>query len=333
MATIKDVAKHAGLSVTTVSRYLNHHPYISEEKKEKIKVAMKELDYTPNSAATQLRSNRSFTIGVIVSRITNPYFAYLIDAIEKEVKKTNYHLLIMQTYDDKSEELRLLDMLKQKHIDGIIMASIENELNVIEQYNQYGPIVLTGDKSLNDSYLPVVSTDQEKATYNAIQFLINKGYHKIAYCTGGAFDNTKHGSSRNKGFIKALEDNDISVNMEWVYKNIHTIDDGFNVAKNIMTLPRESWPRAIFSGSDEVAAGMVKCFLENDVDIPKEIAIIGYDNQPLSEMLSIPLTTVSQPIEAIGFESTNLLMSSLNEEKYVVNQETLELNIIDRKST
>lgn len=333
MATIKDVARHAGLSVTTVSRYLNNHPYISEDKKDKIKAAMKELDYTPNSAATQLRSNRSFTIGVIVSRITNPYFAYLIDAIEKVVKKTNYHLLIMQTYDDKDEELRLLDMLKQKHIDGIIMASIENDLSVISQYKQYGPIVLTGDKSLIDSNLPVVWTDQEKATYQAIQFLINQGYRHIAYCTSGAFDKTKHGSSRNIGFIKALEDNQIDLKMEWIYKNVHTIEDGYKVAKDIVDNEKSKWPSAVFSGSDEVAAGMIKYLLEHNINVPGDIAIMGYDNQPLSEMLSIPLTTVSQPIEGIGYESTNLLMSYLNEKEYTVNQDALELNIIERSST
>lgn len=333
MATIKDVAKHAGLSVTTVSRYLNHHPYITEEKKEKIKLAMKELDYSPNSAATQLRSNKSFTIGIIVSRITNPFFAYLIDSIEKVVKKTNYHTLIMQTYDNKDEELRLLNMLKQKHIDGIIMASIENDLSVIEQYEQYGPIVITGDISLSSSTLPVVGTNQENATYRAILYLIEKGYTDIAYCTGGEFKETKHGSSRNRGYIKALQDNNIPLNFDRIYKNIHTINDGEEIAKSILNLDKEKWPRAIFAGSDEVAAGMIKTFIQNEVNIPEEIAIMGYDNQPLSEMLSIPLSTVSQPIDEIGIETTNLLMSYLNECEYIVNKEALELDIIVRSST
>lgn len=119
MTNIKEVAKKANVSVTTVSRYLNNHPYISSDKKEKIKQAMKELDYVPNTAATQLRSNKSFTIGVIVSRITNPYFAYLIEEIEKQLQHTPYHVLILQTHDDKKEELRLMTMLKQKHIDGM----------------------------------------------------------------------------------------------------------------------------------------------------------------------------------------------------------------------
>ena len=101
---------------------------------------------------------------------------------------------------------------------------------------QYGPIVLTGDKSLIDSNLPVVWTNQEKATYQAIQFLINQGYRNIAYCTGGAFDKTKHGSSRNRGFIKALEDNQIDMKMEWIYKNVHTIEDGYRVARILLIM-------------------------------------------------------------------------------------------------
>lgn len=332
MATIKDVANHAGLSVTTVSRYLNNHPYISDDKKAKIKDAMSELDYMPNSSATQLRANKTFTIGVIVSRITNPFFSYLIDAIDKVVKQTPYHTLIMQSYDDVDEELRLLDMLKQKNIDGIIMASLENDVSVIKQYQKYGQIVLIGDKSLAHSNIPTIGTEQEQATYHAIQFLLNKGYMDIAYCTGGHFSKTKHGSSRDKGYIKALEDNHIELNTERIYTNIHTIDDGKHIASTVIAMSQKSRPSAIFAGSDEVAAGIIQTFEANGLNVPIDVAVMGYDDQPFSSMISVPITTVAQPVEAIGQEATHLLMSLLEGKKYDIDIDKLKLKIVERAS-
>ncbi|MFD2830980.1 LacI family DNA-binding transcriptional regulator [Corticicoccus populi] len=332
MATIKEVAKHAGLSVTTVSRYLNNHPYISDEKKEKIQKAMEALDYTPNAAATQLRSNKSYTIGIIVSRITNPYFSYLIDAIEQVVKPTPYHTLILQTYDDPKEEVRLLDMLKQRTIDGIIMCSIENDISLIKQYKQYGPIVVTGDISLKKSGLPVVATDQEEATYLAIKYLLDKGYTEIGYCTGGIFSKSKHGSSRKNGFIKALNEHHIELNDSRIYNNVHTIDDGFKLGRSILNSPKNEWPEVIFTSSDEVAISLIHTFIEAGVKVPGDIAVMGYDNQPLTSMIQVPLTTVSQPVQAIGEEAVHLLISLLNEESYEVNEDRLMLEIVERKS-
>lgn len=332
MATIKDVANYAGLSVTTVSRYLNNHPYISDDKKEKIKDAMSKLDYMPNSSATQLRANKTFTIGVIVSRITNPFFSYLIDAIDKVVKQTPYHTLIMQSYDDVEEEMRLLDMLKQKNIDGIIMASLENEVSVIKQYQKYGQIVLIGDKSLAQFDIPTIGTEQEGATYHAIQFLLNKGYTDIAYCTGGHFSKTKHGSSRDKGYVRALADNQIELNTERIYTNVHTIEDGKHIASKFIDMPQKNRPRAIFAGSDEVAAGVIQTLEAKSLNVPGDIAVMGYDNQPFSSMLSVPITTVSQPIEAIGQEATRLLMSLLSDKSYDIDADKLKLKIVERAS-
>ena len=137
MATIKDVAKKAGLSVSTVSRYLNDHPYISDEKKKRIKDAMDELNYSPSMVATQLRSKKGTMIGILVSRITNPFFSYLVDSIEKNSKLLGYNVLVMQTYDDPAAELKMLELLKQQVITGLIMCSVEGNPDGIETYQEY----------------------------------------------------------------------------------------------------------------------------------------------------------------------------------------------------
>ncbi|MBI5972980.1 LacI family DNA-binding transcriptional regulator [Staphylococcus caledonicus] len=331
MATIKDVAQKAGLSVSTVSRFLNNHPYISDVKKKKIQEAMIDLDYVPNSAATQLRSNKSFALGVIVSRITNPYFAYLIDAIENTIRTTPYHTLIMQTYDDKDEELRLLNMLKQKHIDGVIMGSLENDISVVEKYTKYGPIVLSADKTVQSNKVMVVHTDQRQATYEAIQYLINKGHSTIAYCTGGNYFASRHGRSRNLGFRDAMNDNGLEIKREWIFNNAHTLEDGEKIGKILWQSKR--LPDAIFAGSDEVASGIIQVMTNYNINIPDDIAIMGYDNQPFSKLLKIPLTTVNQPVNEIGRQLTEFLLSVLEDVEFNADDNLLKLEIIERKST
>lgn len=199
MATIKEVAKLAGLSVSTVSRYLNNHPYISEDKKNRIKEAMEELDYVPSSIATQLRSNKNNAIGVLVSRITNPFFSNLVDSIERNCKNLGYKVLIMQTYDDDKAELDMLNLLKQQVISGIIMCSIEGDISRIVSFQKYGHIVLCNEREPNGD-IPQIYTNQESMSYEATQYLIDNGYRKIAYCTGGNLVIGSHGSYRTTGF-------------------------------------------------------------------------------------------------------------------------------------
>ncbi|MEC6748809.1 LacI family DNA-binding transcriptional regulator [Marinilactibacillus sp. XAAS-LB27] len=328
---MKNVAKLAGVSVSTVSRYLNDHPYIAEGKRESIKKAMKELDYVPSSVATQLRSKKGTMIGVLVSRITNPFFSYLIDTIEKQARLNGYSVLIIQTYDDREAEIKILEMLKQKVISGLIMCSVENTADVIDPYQKYGPIVLCNER-LEGSKLPKILTDQEKATYEAIHYLIEKGNQRIAYCTGGSFLDTGHGSSRNRGFKAAMEANNLLIKDNLIFRDMHTIDDGRKVAAHLLQEDTTNFPEAVFAGSDEVASGMVEVFLAKGKRVPEDVAVMGFDNQPFASMVSVPLTTVEQPVHALGEEATKLMLHLLNGQAYEINHEQLNLTIVKRES-
>lgn len=332
MATIKQVAERAGLSVATVSRYLNDHPYISEEKREKIKQAMKELDYTPSSIATQLRSKKNTMIGVVVSRITNPFFSYLINTIEKQAKQKGYQVLIMQTYDDEHAQLKMFELLKQQVVSGIILCSVEGKIDTIAQYLAYGPIVLCNEEIQHEG-LPQVYTNQEEATFLAMEYLIQKNYQKIAYCTGGTLVNGGHGNARTKGFERALEQYDLSIRKEWIFKQVHTKQDGERIAKELLAMPKSKRPDAIFTSSDEVASGVLKIYLEEKQRIPDDLAILGFDNQPYTDLLAVPLTTIEQPVQGLGEEATNLLFAKIENQPYQINTNHLQLRLIKRKST
>lgn len=330
MATISDVAKLSGLSKTTVSRVINNHPYVSDKKRELVLNAMKELGYTPNPSARRLRGQLTTTIGVIVPRIVNPFFSYLVNSIEQAAFKMGYQVLIGQSYEDKEKELAFLNLLKTKQVDGIIMTSIENDWDMIESYKEYGSILLCNDY-VNQSEVPMIRLDQTKGAYLGVKHLIEKGHKKIAYCTGGLFDEQGKGKDRNQGFQKALHEAGIKINPKWVFVDQHTIEDGKQVMKQILEM--EDRPTAIFTGSDEVAGGIMIQAKELGLTVPSDLAIIGFDDQPIAEILDPKLTTIRQPVDLMGEKSIEVMIEMLENPELEIQNYELPIELIVRQST
>ncbi|WP_312740127.1 LacI family DNA-binding transcriptional regulator [Cedecea neteri] len=330
-ATIKDVAEHAGLSVSTVSRFLNNHPYISEDKKARIHAAMKALDYEPSTAAQQMRGVKSHRIGILVSRITNPFFANLVDALEVTARKNGYSVLIVQNHDIAGEEINCLDLLKKKIIDGLILCSVESDKSVLEKYQHHGPILLC-NTSVDGAELPVVRVDDEKATFNAIRYLQEQGYKRIAYCTGGDFSHKGHGGRRNRGFLKAMEAAGKTVDNSLIFRQLHTYKDGLRLAEQLAAMPRSARPDVVFTGSDVVACGLVTWLTNHDIRVPQDVAVVGFDNLPISEMVSVPITTVNQPLDKLGQFSVEYLIALIAGKPYRYNKDDLNAELVLRKS-
>ncbi|MGG2087110.1 LacI family DNA-binding transcriptional regulator [Priestia aryabhattai] len=330
MPTIYDVAKLSGLSKTTVSRVINNHSYVSEEKKNLVLKAMKELNYTPNPSARKLRGQVTTTIGVIVPRIVNPFFSYLVDSIEQVAYKNGYHVLIFQSNEDKEKELAFLNLLKTKQVDGIIMTSIENEWSVIEPFTESGPILLCNEY-VNNASVPIVRLDQYKGAYIGVRHLLEKGHRKIGYCTGGLFAEEGKDKDRNQGYQKALQEAGIQPDPKWIFVNQHSIEDGKQVVKKILSM--EDRPTAIFTGSDEIAGGMMIEAKESGLKIPNDLAIIGFDDQPLAQMLDPKLTTIRQPIDQMGIKAMETLIDMLNDSEVKVETFELPIELVVRSST
>ncbi|WP_332695965.1 LacI family DNA-binding transcriptional regulator [Halalkalibacter lacteus] len=330
MPTITDVAKLAGLSKTTVSRVLNNHPYVSKENKVLVQKAMEQLGYSPNPSARRLRGQLTCTIGVIVPRIVNPFFSYLVNSIEKVAYKNNYQVLIFQSDENKEKELNFLNLLKIKQVDGIIMTSIENEWDSIEQYTKYGPIMLCNEY-VNNAKVPMVRLDQSEGTYIGIKHLIERGHKKIGYCTGGLFAEDGKDKDRNQGYQKALKEAGIAINPNWIFVNQHSIEDGKQVMNQILTL--NDRPTAIFTGSDEIAGGVMIEAKKHGLKIPDDIAIIGFDDQPIAELLEPALTTIRQPIDQMGEKAVEGLIAMLNNQEVQIKKIDLPIQLVIRKST
>ncbi|OES43434.1 LacI family DNA-binding transcriptional regulator [Domibacillus iocasae] len=330
MATIIDVARLSGLSKTTVSRVINNHAYVSEEKRALVLKAMKELDYYPNPAARRLRGQVTTTIGVVVPKITNPFFAYLVDAIEQAAYKNGYQVMIFQSNEDREKELSFLNLLKTKQVDGIIMTAIENDWKAVEPFTKYGPIVLCNEY-INEPSVPIIKLDQFKGTYMGIKHLIEKGHQKIAYCTGGLFAEEGKDKDRNRGYQKAMEEAGASINPNWIFVDRHTIEDGKSVLKSLLEM--DDRPTAVFTGSDEIAAGMIAYAEEQGIAIPNDLAVMGFDDQPLAELISPKLTTVRQPVDQMGEKAAEVIINRLHDENAQTYHYELPIEVIVRQST
>ncbi|MBM7553534.1 LacI family DNA-binding transcriptional regulator [Thalassobacillus pellis] len=304
MATIKDVADATGLSRSTVSRVINRHPYVAKEKKLLVEEAMKQLGYTPNSLAQRLRKRKTETIAVIVPRIANPFFSQLVESMEMVAGEHNFQLVVCQTNNNKQRELKYLNLIKTKQVDGIILTSIDNDWEVIKEYTNYGPIIFCNEYDENAG-VPTVKLDQFKGGYIGTTHLIERGYTKVACCCG--FFNSSLTDDRIHGYRTALKERGLPFRDEWCRTNAFSIDDGKRILRDLMHL--EEPPDAVFTGSDEVAAGMIKEAKQLGVVIPEEFGVLGFDDQPIAELMEPGITTIHQPVKEIGKKAMEIMLS------------------------
>ncbi|PRO66571.1 LacI family DNA-binding transcriptional regulator [Alkalicoccus urumqiensis] len=330
MATISDVVKKSGISKSTVSRVINNHPSVSEEKRRKVLQAMEELAYTPNPTARRMRGTLKSSVGLIIPNVTNPFFSYLIHHIEQRLSEHSIRLIIMQSSESREKELEFLDLLKQKQVDGIILAAVENEMEAILPYLEYGPVMLCNEY-VQTGEIPIVRLDQERAAYIGVRHLIEKGYRRIAYCTGGLFAEDGKDKDRNNGLRRAMEEEGLPIRPEWVFVDQHTIADGREVMRRLWQM--DDRPDAIFTGSDEVAAGMTLSARELSIRIPEDIAVLGFDDQPLAELTYPQLTTIHQPIDEMGRLAADVMIRLFTEDKPQNMNYELPISIVERQST
>ena len=330
MPTISDVAKLAGLSRSTVSRVINNHPYVTKETKALVVEAMQKLGYFPNTAAQNLRKRKTNTIAVLVPRLINPFFAYLVESIEEHATKSGFQILICNTKYDKQREFQFLNLLKTKQVDGVIMTSIENKWERIESFVENGPVIFCNDY-IEGVNVPMIRLNQFQGGYIGTTHLIQKGHKNIGYCYGGLRGGLSN--DRFSGYKKALAENNLSVHENWLFKDAYGIKDGRRIMNEISKM--KSKPTALFTGSDEVAVGIVSEAKKLKFRVPEEIAVIGYDDQPIATVIETALTTIRQPIEEMGKKTMEVMLALLtSSEKHPRAQiYELPLELVSRESS
>lgn len=308
----------AGVSVTTVSRVLNHHPYVKEEKRKAVLEAIQKSNYQQNINAVHLSKGKTYLIGVVLPFSDHPYFAQLVNGIANEAIKQNYKLVLIQTNYVMSREMEALQMLKQKQIDALIICSRICEWSQIEEFTHYGPIVFCEDTKGKD----VSSTfiDHYKSFSYALEYLYRKGHHRIGYSIG-----RKTGSSskaRGLAYKDFNEKYHIPYHSEYIFDDCLYFEDGERVIEQIRQMVNP--PSALLVTNDQVAAGIVTCAQQQNILIPEELAIIGFDNQPISKMMNI--TTIEIPLVEIG---RKLFNQAVNKDDKVTYEE-VPVQLIER---
>ena len=334
--TLKEIAETLGISITTVSKALKNYSDVSEKTRKAVIALAEELSYTPNSFAVNLRTKESKTIGLIIPEVVHHFFSNVINGIIAEAEKKGYLVIILQSNESLELEKKQVALLINKRVDGIIM-SLSNESNndfhIKEILRKEIPFVQFDKISKLIPSSKVIINDQ-KAAMEAVQHLIDKGCKKIAHIRGP--ENPQNAIDRFIGYKKALEKNGVPYDSKLVYscKNV-TFEEGIEFAKQIV----DEHPDVdgIFVITDLVAVGVLAYFNEKGIQVPNQIAVIGFSNWFMSQVITPKLSTVDQPSYEMGVAAFSLLLEEMICRKdgkvFIPRTIELETSIIERDSS
>ncbi|MDZ5606920.1 LacI family DNA-binding transcriptional regulator [Bacillus pseudomycoides] len=324
MANIRDIAKLAGVSVTTVSRVLNDHPYVSEEKRQAVLEVVEKLNYSQNANAVHLSKGKTNIVGVILPYIDHPYFDRIVGGIMEGALAYNYRVLLCQTNYNKREEIESLHMLKTKQLDGIIICSRSNDWDIVKHYASYGAIIACEETDVLG--ISSVYINHFGAFQLGMNYLIKKGYKKIGYCTG-----RQRGASSKKRFEaykQALQLIDEEIIEKRIFTECFTLEDGVRVAHKLKEM--EHVPEALLVAGDEVAIGIMTEAKKLGINVPQDLAIIGFDNQPISQVLQI--TTIDQHVKEIGKSAFELFYKQISNDDWKQEKIEIPYNLVERST-
>lgn len=310
--TIYDIAARLNLSTSTISRALKNHHSIGKKTIKKVHKAAKEMGYSPNIFAASLRNNQTKTIGVLMSRINRPFISTLISGIEAQVQKKGYHIIIAQSNDSYANEIEMARALYNSRVSGLI-CSLAMETVKTEHFDQFRekhiPIVFV-DRTPSNFDTHKVMIDNYTAAYNATEHLIDQGCKRIAHFAGS--QHRMIYSERRRGYIAALQDHGIEIDEKLIiYFPSLSHEEGIKVTKKL--LKSSNPPEGIFCSNDTTAVSAIQTAKKLGVKVPDELAIIGFNNDPISSIIDPALSTIAQPALQMGQSCANQIIHSIEE--------------------
>jgi len=320
--SIKDIAKYAGVSPSTVSRALNNHPRISEETKTAIKEIAKNMGYVPSAIARSLVAKQTATIGVAITDVRDPYYAGLVAGIEEEAERHNYTVVLSSFHRDPERELAVVEDFHRRRVDGIIITgSYMEQVYLSEDSNFFLPVVIIS----SPNYPYSVSIDRHQGTRQVIEHLISLGHRRIAHIF-----QPKDGLGRLHSYKMLLEEYGIPVDESLIVASDGTIISGVEAVPQLLDLSQP--PTAIFCFNDLTAIGVINAIRKRGLDVPRDISVVGFDNLEMAKYYHPALTTVRQSTHQLGERSVCILLSLMNGEKNI-EPEIIPSELIIREST
>ncbi len=341
MATIKEVAARARVSPATVSRVINASKYVSPGIRARVEEAIEALDYQPSALAVGLRRQYSKTVGVLVPRLNDLYFGHLCYAIEKSLRAHDYRPFFSSTVDDHNQEIAYLDMLLRHRVDGVVLVPAEpvsHSLAAIQRLLERGvPIVLV-DRGTDLLEIDQVLSTNYRGGRDAAEHLVNFGHRRIALI-GAHLQNDVEGvttlstgAQRFQGVRQAMAEHTIPLDPGLIVSlDFPHFDLGYQEARVLLRDHPEV--TAVFAIGDQVAVGVLHAAAERDLDIPADLSVIGYDDIPLASHVIPRLTTIAQPIFAMGTKAVQVLLDRIRDPAAGSRTILLETRLVRRNST
>ncbi len=307
---LKDIAEKLGITVTTVSKALKDYPDISNETKKEVKRLAEELNYQPNSQALALRSNRSYTIGLIIPEIVHFFFSNVIKGIMNYAEQNNYRVLITLSNNSMNLEKKQANLLFNTKVDGVLV-SLANETDTTKHFDMFKefeiPIVMF-DKVNEDFKCNKVTIDDKQGGFTATEHLINQGCKRIAHIGGPK--NPLNSVNRFEGYKKALHKYGLDFDPTLVKECVDvTLEEGHTFANQL--LQQENPPTGIFTITDQVGVGVLHAANDLRIKVPEQLKIVGFSDSQIAQISQPPLSTIHQPGYEIGEMAAKLLIEEI----------------------
>jgi LacI family transcriptional regulator len=331
MVRLKDIARHAQVSIMTVSKALRDEPDVSVATKARIKALASQMGYVPDSSAQGLRTRTTKLFGLIIPSSTNPIFARTMVAIEDRAHELGYDILLAHSLNKPEREELCLRRFLSRRVDGLFISPVyrfEAEARIYQEILvRQTPTVLLGPPAAFCKSFASAEIEELMASYNATQHLLRLGHKRIAYFTGPLTAPWAH--ERFEGYRRALREANLEVDDKLVFQAGSTLEDGTNAA--LQMLNEGCQVTAVQAVNDLVAIGCANALISQGLKIPDDVSIVGFGNILTAEHFCVPLTTIRQPKHRLGLAAMEIMMSLIRGER--VQSKRLPAELIERKST
>ena len=328
--TIQEVARHAGVSAATVSNFFNWPDRLSTRMADRVRSAVDELGFVPNMPARQLRTSRSGMVGLSVINASNPFFGEIVVAVEQAAVEKNLSVMVGSTHESPQQQRQYLRMFEQFRFDGIILTPFDDNLQQAHEIAARGTPVVLVDRTDDEGLLPSVGTDHEAGGYLVAQHLIEQGCRRLCFVSGPR--QVQQMVRRLRGYQKAVDEAG-NVSLEVLEFPDLDVELGREAGRQIADRDPQDRPDGVFGGNDLQAIGIVAELVDAGVDVPGEVAVIGYDDIVFAATTARPLTSIRQPSREIGAAAAEMLFERLLSPSTPAHQQLFEPELQVRAST
>lgn len=328
--SLVQVARKAKVSISTVSRTINGTGKISEATQEHIRKVMRELGYKPNRVARRLRASggKCNLIGLIIPNIQNPFFADLARGVEDVAYKNNYAVLLCNYDEDFQKQQFYLDVMQAESVDGVILPPLHESDKAILKIVANGFSVVCVDRALTGATIDKVVVDNRRGALEAVEHLLRKGHQRIGIISGPADSST--GRERLDGYKAALTAAEVAIDPELITHGDYKEESGRRLSEQLLS--RRNPPTALFVANNLMVIGALETIAARQLRIPKDVALVGFDDIPLAAVFNPPLTVVRQPAYEVGRSAAELLLRRIEEPQRPAVSVQLLPELIVRKS-